>query len=118
MKNLIFIVLLGTCAYLYLVAPSPVDKIDSYQGLLKKVEYEAVTLDEIKVGANLLTTSFCNDATFQETGGSSVEACTDRYLAFKSMCEDRVFGHENRSLTNINEIKVLVKRFITCSGVS
>ncbi|WP_426357805.1 hypothetical protein ACPUVO_15295 [Pseudocolwellia sp. HL-MZ19] len=118
MKNLVLIILLGACAYLYLVAPTVDVEIDSYQGLLKKVEYEAVSLDEIKVGANLLTTSFCNDATFQETGGSSVEACTDRYLAFKSMCEDRVFGHENKSLTNISEVKVLVKRFITCSGVS
>ena len=118
MKNIIFLVVLAGGAYFYYNNQSVEVNVDSYRALLTKVENEPVTIDEVKIGANLLTSSFCNDVTFQVSGGSSVRACTDKYLAFKSACEDRIFGKKNRKLTSKSEVTALVKRFITCAGIS
>ncbi|XQF90333.1 hypothetical protein ACOBV8_00560 [Pseudoalteromonas espejiana] len=85
---------------------------------LAKVDTGTVTIDEIKIGANKLATFFCNDESFQTSGGSSVEACTDKYLSFKSMCEDRIFGKEKTTFTNKNEVSALSKRFVACVGIS
>ncbi|NRB61971.1 MAG: hypothetical protein HRU40_02885 [Saprospiraceae bacterium] len=118
MKNLLVLIALAGGAYFYYINQAVEVNIDSYRALLNKVENEPVTSDEIKIGANLLTKAFCNDVTLQASGGGSVRACTDKYLAFKDMCEDRIFGKEKRSFTNKKEVTTLVKRFTACAGIS
>jgi hypothetical protein len=117
MKNLLLLIALIAAVYTYNNQSAEVN-IDSYETLLAKVKFEAVTLDEVKTGANLLNTSICNNIEFQSYGGRSVQSCTDKYLAFKSMCEDRIFGTEPRKWTKKQDIIVLVKRIQTCTGIS
>jgi len=118
MKNLLILIVLTGGAYFYYSNQAEEISIDSYQALLAKVDAGSVTSEEVKLGANLLTTFFCNDVAFQTSGGGSVRACTDKYQAFKSICEGRIFGKENRSFTNKKEVTALVKRFTECAGIS
>jgi hypothetical protein len=117
-KKLLLLVALAGGAYFYYNNQSVEVNVDSYNAMIAKAKHSTVTLEEVKAGANLLTTSICNDVTFQVTGGSTVKSCTDRYLDFKSMCEERVFGNAKDIFTDKQEVVALVKRFVNCSGIS
>ena len=118
MKEILLLIVFAGGAYFYYNNQSVEVNVDSYKALLSKVDNGPVTTEEIKTGANLLATFFCNDVTHQTTGGSSVRSCTDKYFSFKSMCEDRIFGAENREFTKKSEVTALVKRFTLCVGIS
>jgi hypothetical protein len=118
MKNLLVLIVLAGGGYYYYNNQAVEVNITSYQDLLKKVERDSVTSEEVKLGANLLTKFFCNDVTLQSSGFTSVRSCTDKYLAFKSTCEDRIFGKKNLTFTNKQEVTKLVKRFTVCAGIT
>lgn len=118
MKKLLVLIALAGGIYLYFNNQAVDVNIDSYGALLSKVEKEPVTVAEVKAGANLLTTFLCNDVSFQTTGVSTVKACTDKHLSLKSKCEEQVFSNVDYEITRKSEVTSLVKRFISCAGVS
>ncbi|SHM07106.1 hypothetical protein [Phytopseudomonas punonensis] len=90
--------------------------VDSYQALLKEVETTEVTLEEVKVGSNMLADFFCNDAGFQKSGGSSVTACMNKLNNYREICESRIFDNAPALFTTKEQVKATAKSYAACTG--
>ena len=119
MKFLALLIAIAGGAYFYMngVDSKNEQQITSYQDLLRKAEVEPVSMEEVKLGSNMLATFFCNDESFQKSGGSTVKKCMDTYQGFKEMCEERIFPDLELDVVFKDKVKKTAKRYITCVGI-
>lgn len=118
MKYILLIVFLAVAVYIYLdskVAVSVV--VSNYPDLLSKVEAQSVTLEEVKIGANSLVLTFCNDSGFQQSGGSTTESCMKKYKGYRNMCENRIFASGPIEYSSKEDVIKVAKRFSACVGI-
>lgn len=116
LKYLLIIGLIAGGYYFFTDNQSTEVGITSYQEVLQKAEANEVSQEEVKKGAVLLATQFCNDSYFQETGGSSTSACLDKLGTRGEQCTERVFGHAPDSFYGKESVSTISKKFIKCTG--
>lgn len=119
MKFLAFLAVIAGGIYFYMNGVNAKDEVQitNYQDLLNKVDVEPVSMGEIKLGSNMQATFFCNDESFQKSGGGSVQKCMDTYQGFKEMCEERIFTDMEQNITSKDQVTKIAKRYIACVGI-
>ncbi|SDA65797.1 hypothetical protein SAMN03159475_2666 [Pseudomonas sp. NFPP33] len=116
MKYIVLIILAAGGYYAYTNYAKENITVDSYQALLNKVEKTEVTLQEVKLGSNMLAEFFCNDSDFQKSGGSSVSSCISKLNNYREMCESRIFGSAPDSFTTKEQVTAIAKSYAACTG--
>lgn len=113
-----FIVLLGLfLGGMYFYSNASSQHIANYQDLLAKAETNDVSLGEIKLGSNLLALQFCNDESYQTSGGKSVKECLKTYANMRGMCEQRIFKNDNEIIESKDKVVKIAKRYTACVGI-
>lgn len=113
-----FIVLLGLfLGGMYFYSNASSQHIANYQDLLAKAETSDVSLGEIKLGSNLLALQFCNDESYQTSGGKSVKECLKTYANMRGMCEQRIFKNDNEIIESKDQVVKIAKRYTACVGI-
>lgn len=113
MKSLIVILLLaGGCYWLYTNKSTQKEFGGNFAEELK--ERKSVPIEKIKNQSNKLVTYICEDSVFQESIGSSVDACMKRYAEFKELCEKSIFPDPTLEVKSLDEIKAYVSRYRKC----
>ncbi|SER02664.1 hypothetical protein SAMN03080615_03663 [Amphritea atlantica] len=117
MKYLLIIGLLIGGYYLYMNNQQSEVQITTYQEVLDKAEGDQASQDEVKKGALLLATRFCNDSYFQETGGSSTSACLSKLESQTSRCNESVFIDAPDFFYGKESVGIISMKFAQCAGV-
>jgi hypothetical protein len=117
MKYLL-IILLICGGYYYFQSNSDEDSsMADYLDVMKNFDKNGASLDEVKSGANSMALFFCNDETFQLTGGQTVASCIEKYNESKYLCEYEVFHSAPKKFVDRKEVSSLVKKFGKCVGI-
>lgn len=116
MKYVFIIGLLAGGYYFYTNNQQSEAQVTSYQGLLQKADADEVTQDEVKKGALLLATQFCNDSYFQESGGSSTNVCLSKLESRTSRCNDTIFSSAPDTFYDKEIVSRISKEFAQCTG--
>lgn len=116
MKYIILILIVAGGYYLYenKVTLSPEIEVKTLKDIRTKLENSSVNSNEVIKGATELAIRLCEDNSFQEVVGESINSCKQRLSKFKSMCSESVFGKKITQYSNIDEVSSLAKRYVTC----
>ncbi len=102
--------------YLYMNNQQSEVQIMTYQEVLDKAEGDQASQEEVKKGALLLATQFCNDSFFQETGGSSTSACLSKLESRTSHCYDSAFIDAPDFFYGKESVGIISMKFAQCTG--
>lgn len=91
--------------------------ITNYQDLLQKAERTDVKISEIKLASNVLALEFCNDESFQLSGGKSPRECLKTFSNMRSMCEQRIFKNDEETIESKDKVIKIAKRYTSCVGI-
>ena len=118
MKKLLILVVIAGAYYFYNENQNIEVNITNYQDLLKKVEVSDISQEELKKGSHLLVEFFCNDATFQTSGGSTVNSCLSDFNAYRDTCDNEIFGLGPEIFTKKEDVTATANRYLKCIGIS
>lgn len=118
MKYVLLLALFVLGAYFYAENQHSPKRINTYQDLLNELDGSAVSVAEVKKGANLLAQYFCSDGDFQAAGGATEETCMAKYQKLRAQCEKRIFPNGDAMFSNKAQVIKLAKRYASCVGAS
>lgn len=115
MKYLILIVLIAGGYYFTQIDRT--SHIKSWSQVLDKVDAGGASIQDVKVGVDLIAQSICSDAAFQEEVGETVESCITSYLLVKKGCEANVFDDVTSKFSSRERVKKIAKAYTDCAGL-
>jgi len=116
MKYLIILALAAGGYFYFSNQQDSIPEVKSWHTLVNNVENEGVYSTQVRQGVYILAQRFCNDASFQNSGGSSISSCKKSLNNLGQMCEDRIFKNAPSKYNSKSEVASLGKRFASCVG--
>lgn len=117
MKKFLLLAVIGGAYYFYTINQGVEVNIASYQDLLKKAEVSDVSVEEVKKGSHLMVEFFCNDESFQISGGSSVTSCLENFNTLKESCDEEVFNSAPDTFTTKANVIATATLYNNCISV-